>query len=203
MNKMSLLAMAVPWLIGVGSLACADAPLIYCTGAESGGNGPTRYAYRVDAASFPMMEFQVPTSDLDRTNYTNMIMPPGWEFAVEQVPGSHAHKVKTPHGKVSPGPCRCLTAGSVRWWTEDPVLAVEFFTFGYDHPWVSEDVGWDLTTQRDGPPPTSFGFSERWDAPVGTGIGPVHGPSAIPEPNTFALLAIGSVILFARLIGAA
>jgi hypothetical protein len=85
--------------------------------------------------------------------------------------------VKTPHGEISPGPCRCLTEGAARWWTEDPKFAVEFFTFGYDHPWSSEDVAWALETRREGPPPRFYTFGEHWDSAVGAGYGPLHGPA--------------------------
>ena len=160
------------------SAAKADAPLIYCSGTESGGDGPRRYAYDVDAASFPMMEFSVGTNDLKPEHYLDVLIPRGWQFAVEEAGIGHIHGVKTPHGKISSGPCRCLTRGSARWWTDDPASAVEFFTFGYDHHWRSEDVSWRLETRREGPPPTVYTFREFWDSAVGAGMGPVHGPYA-------------------------
>jgi len=161
----------------LGSLASADAPLIYCVGSACGGDGPTAFAYDVDSASYPMIEFRVGTNDLDPDNYTNVLTPEGWNFAVEHEGMSHAHGLHTPHGEVSPGPCYCLTAGSVHWWTDDPEYAVEWFTFGFDHPWSSEDVGWDLLTRREGDPPEYYEFHADWDSPVGVGVGPVHGPS--------------------------
>jgi len=167
--------------VSAQTLAPLDAPLIFCEGTESGGDGPRRYAYRVDSGSYPMMEFRVGTSDLDAGRYMNVLIPEGWRFAVEERPMTHYCEHKTPHGRVSDGPCRCLTAGSVRWWTEDPALAVEFFTFGFDHPWSSEDVSWVLFTEREGPPPQEYAFDAEWDAPVGTGMGPVHGPASEPR----------------------
>ena len=104
-------------------------------------------------------------------------MPTGWSFAVEQVGMHHAHGVFTPHGELSPGPCWCLTAGSVHWWTDDPAYAVEFFTFGFDHEWAPEDAGWDLLTRREGPPPEYYEFHEDWEFIVGVYYGPLHGPS--------------------------
>ncbi|MFC1888892.1 putative metal-binding motif-containing protein [Thermodesulfobacteriota bacterium] len=165
----------------LGSAAFADAPLITCAGTGCGGTGPAVYAYDIDSASYPMMDFRVGTNDLNPENYTNVLIPPGWSFAVEENPMSHAHGVHTPHGEVSPGPCWCLTAGSVHWWTDDPALTIEFFIFGYDHPWTSEDVGWDLSTRREGPPPEEYAFHQFWDALVGVGTGPVHGPYALEE----------------------
>jgi len=177
MNAVRLIA-GVALLACLGSFAMADGPLIDCVGSACGGGGPTAYAYLVDSVSYPMMEFRVGTNDLDPAHYTNVLIPPGWQFAVEEVWMAHLHGVHTPHGEVSPGPCWCLTAGSARWWTDDPALAVEYFTFGYDHSWLSEDVGWELITRREGPPPEYYTFHEFWDNPVGCGAGPVHGPWA-------------------------
>lgn len=165
-----------------GANAAADAPLVHCTCKAYGGSGPRLYSYPVDSASYPMMEFAVGTNDLQITNYYDVLVPAGWSFAVEEVPTAHAHEVHTPHGSVSPGPCWCLTAGVARWWTDDPELAVEGFTFGYDHHWVPEDVGWQLVTRREGPPPEVYTFQEYWDAEVGTGVGPLHGPAAPGDP---------------------
>ena len=168
------LAVAALVCVGCASAAKADAPLVYCDGTTCGGDGPRQYAYPVDSASFPMVAFCVGTNDLDAGSYANVLSPPGWHFAVECVQMMHMHGTHTPHGSVSPGPCRCLTAGSVRWWTDDPNLAVEFFTFGYDHAWPPEDVGWELRTAHGGSP------GENWTSPVGTGYGPLHGPT---EPD--------------------
>jgi len=165
-------------MMGFAHVGRADAPLVFCEGTACGGHGPTGYAYRIDSGSYPMMEFRAGTNDLDRDHYTNVLLPEGWSFAVEEHPMSHAHGVHTPHGEVSPGPCWCLTAGSVLWWTDDPAFAVEFFTFGYDHTWCDEDLGWDLLTRREGNPPEYFTFEPFWDAPLGTGVGPAHGPYA-------------------------
>jgi len=150
-------------------------------GSGCGGIGPTFYAYDIDSGSYPMMEFRVGTNDLNPENYTNVLSPEGWFFTVEERGMSHAHGIHTPHGEVSPGPCYCLTAGSVFWWTDDPSLAVEFFTFGYDHTWLPEDVGWSLLTRREGPPPSYYEFLPFWDAPVGMGMGPMHAPYVAPE----------------------
>lgn len=159
----------------------ADAPLVYCQCSQGDHLGPGQYTYCVDSASYPMMEFVVGTNDLDPANYLNVLTPPGWNFAVEEVGMSHGHAVFAYHDELSDGPCYCLTAGRVRWWTDDPTYAVESFTFGFDHPWVAEDVGWVLTTRREGPPPEYYAFAESWDAGVGSGVGPLHGPYDWPE----------------------
>ncbi|MFH1747196.1 MAG: hypothetical protein ABIG44_09160 [Planctomycetota bacterium] len=159
----------------------ADAPLIFCVGSGCGGDGSRVYAYEVDSVSYPMVEFTVGTNDLNPVHYTNVLIPPGWQFAVENVGMSHACGFCTPHGEISPGPCYSLTAGRVRWWTDNETQAVEMFTFGFDHGWGAEDVGWVLLTRREGPPPQYYTFFEFWDNPVGGGGGPVHGPYA-PYP---------------------
>jgi len=189
-----LLTCVAVWAL-LSTWASADAPLIGCIGTESGGNGPRLYAYEVDSASYPMVQFMVGTNDLDSRHYTNVLIPPGWRFAVEPVPMAHMHTTKTPHGRVSPGPCRCLTQGRVRWWANDPADAIEFFTFGFDHPWPSEDVDWILETRRENPPlpPELRTFRADWDAAVGWGYGPVHAP--VPEPTTLGLLGAGAVSL--------
>ncbi len=158
----------------------ADAPLVYCQCSQGEYHGPGHFAYPIDSASYPMMEFTVGTNDLIPSNYDNVLTPPGWNFAVEEVGMSHGHAVYAYHGQLSDGPCWCLTDGRARWWTDDPAHAVEFFTFGFDHPWVAEDVGWALTTRREGPPPEHFIFMEDWDAAVGSGAGPLHGPHYWP-----------------------
>jgi len=172
-----LVALVVCW----ASSVLADAPLVFCTGYACGGDASTAYAYEVDSVSYPMMEFRVGTNDLNPEHYTNVLVPPGWHFAVEDVPTMHAHGTHTPHGEVSPGPCWCLTAGSVHWWAEDSALPVEMFTFGFDHPSSSEDVHWELATRREGPPPQDYTFYPFWDSPVGWGTGPLHGPLSATE----------------------
>jgi hypothetical protein len=165
-----------------GAPVCADAPLFFCEGGACGYDEPIRaYRYRIDSGSYPIMEFRVGTNDLDALNYLDVLRPPGWHFAVQDQPMPHSHGDCTPHGEVSPGPCWCLTAGSAVWWTDDPTLAVEFFTFGYNHTWTPEDVGYDLVTRRPGDPPSWYTFHEFWDAPLGTGNGPFHGPYGPPD----------------------
>lgn len=162
--------------VALAQAARGDAPLIDCHCQAQA--WPPYYAYHVDAASFPMLEFVVGTNDLNPANYAQVISPPGWRFTVEPTGLGHSCGLFTPHGQVPPPNCESLTLGRVRWWTDDPALAVESFTFAFSHPWPAEDVGWTLTTRRPGPPPEYYVFSESWSAPVGTGAGPVHGPYA-------------------------
>jgi len=159
-----------------------DAPLVFCECTEGEYLGLGRYRYVVDSASYPMMEFTVGTNDLEFFDYWDVAVPAGWQFAVvadEQE--MHAGGSFAFHGTLSAGPVWSLTAGVARWWTDDPAYAIEFFTFEFHHPWLAEDVGWRLETRRPGSPPEYYVFSEFWDAPVGTGYGPLHGPFAQAE----------------------
>jgi len=172
------LIVAVALSACLASSTLADAPLIFDTGSGCGVGDPQVYAYEVDSVSYPMMEFRVGTNDLDAGNYADVLVPPGWQFTVEQVPMNHACGLCANVGEVSEGPCYGITAGSAYFWTEDPASAVEYFTFGFHHPWVAEDVGFELVTRREGPPPQYYTFTENWAAAVGQGYGPLHGPWA-------------------------
>jgi hypothetical protein len=171
----------------LGSLAHGaqrDAPQVFCNGWVCGGTGMPMYNYVIDSTGQPVMEFRVGSNDLNPAHYANVLIPDGWDFAIEVVPMNHLCAScgdHTPHGADSTGPCWCLTLCSVHWWTDDPENAVEHFTFGFDHIWPAEDVSWELTTLGAGLPPREL-FAPSWDAPVGMGEGPVHGP-CLPPPS--------------------
>jgi len=163
-------------LMCFSSSAGADAPWVRCECTQGGWCGPGHYAYVIDSASYPMIEFTVGTNDLEAAHYLNVTIPPGWNFAVEQEGISHAGGLFAYHGSYSEGPDYSPTPGRLRWWTDDPAYAIEFFTFAFDHPWRAEDVGWQLATRREGPPPEYYTFSESWYEQVGMAYGPLHGP---------------------------
>lgn len=162
--------------------AQADAPLVHCYCSEGEFGCLSAFWYDVSAGSYPVVEFVVGTNDLDSSNYLYVATPSGWHFAIEPIGMSHACGLFALHGQLSQGPCYSLTAGRVRWWTDDPTCAIEFYTFGFQHNWRAEDVGWTLVTRRPGDPPEWNTFSEFWDSPVGLGEGPLHGPYAPPAP---------------------
>jgi hypothetical protein len=186
MKRVSSLQRLAGWLALVcASAAGADAPIIECEGFTCGGAGspvhtyPFAYVYVVDAASYPMMEFRVAVNDLDAAHYTNVVIPDGWQFAVEEFPVQQSCGTFTAHGSMSLLPCFSVSPGSIRWWTDDPAQVVEQFVFAYDHPNPPMDVGWILTTQREetpGQPLVEHIFMAQFDTPVGTGTGPVHAP---------------------------
>jgi hypothetical protein len=64
-------------------------------------------------------------------------------------------------------------------WSGPAGLPGGVFTFGFDHPWPSHDVGW---RHIDGVGTTA----ENWAMPVGGGLGPVHAPLETPPEDTHA-----------------
>jgi hypothetical protein len=174
--------------------AClAAGPAVYYDGRECDGNGSHDYTYILVAGKgVPIKELCVGTTDLDEHHYSDVLVPEGWSFAIEEGGPGHAGGRCTAIGDISPGPVRSKSIGQVRWWVEKPELAVESFTFGFNHPWYAEDVGWRSQTEKDI-------FVEDWVAPLGEGAGPVHGPySSLPEPVTLSLLAVGGLALLRR-----
>ena len=168
----------------------AASPLVFYDGTEAGGIGPRDYTYILQAdKDQPILELRVHTRDLSMDDYTDILIPDGWSFAIETSGLLHSGGVCTPIGDISPGASRARSIGQVRWWTDKPELAVVSFTFGFNLPWAAEDVGWRTQSAKDT-------FVEDWGTPVGEGTGPVHGPyMAVPEPATLSLLTVGGLIL--------
>jgi hypothetical protein len=162
--------------------ALAEAPRVFCEVEGCAGASKT-YAYRVEAAGRAVTEFVVATCDTNVARYTEIGLPPGWQFTIEETGMDRACGHDTPHGQVSSGPCGEYTTGRVRWWTADPELAIESYTFRFNHPWCAEDAAWQVGAQEL--------FTSDWSAPVGEGAGPVHGPSG--SPSTLNLGAEGFV----------
>ena len=52
----------------------------------------------------------------------------------------------------------------------------ESLTFGYDHPWVRENAGSELTARREGTPQEYGTFQASWNLPIGGGYRSVAGP---------------------------
>ncbi len=161
-------------VLGMACVGCTAwaVPVVVCQGQECGGSGPRDYAYAVDAGVDPIIEFMVSTNDLDAAGYTNVLTPPGWQFAVEPVAMDHACGGYAVHGGTSLGACGAQSLGRARWWTDDPYGGVTAFTFGFDHHWPAEDAGWQAQTD-------TYTLAD-WAAPVGAGVGPVHGPGGAP-----------------------
>jgi len=174
--------------IGLTAFAVPSRATLCCDGERCAGFGSHAYYYRVASPGFPVIEFTVGTNDVDRLHYADVLLPTGWNFALEATGLDSAHGTLTDHGDVSPGPGMFATHGRARWWTADPAHAVESFTFGFTHSWTPVDVGWEITARRDATPPYTITFSTSWSEPVGGGFGPVHGPG-MPPAETLALAA--------------
>jgi len=174
-------AFALAAVIGFGYPARADAPVVYCGCSQGEFDGPGQYAYTVDSSSYPVSEFFVGTNDLDSTNYTSVLVPPGWNFEIMGWGFSQSYGTFSYHGYMPGTPGFGLTAGSAHWWTDDPAQAIEFFTFGFEHPWVAQDVGWGMIVPSRGSR-ADLWFAESWQDPVGMGAGPLHGPGHPPQP---------------------
>ena len=176
--------------VAVALMICgtAHAATVVCNGLESGGQGPTAYYYEVTLGPNEwMIDFQAGTDCLVPPHYGNWISPPGWGpvlFGLQE----RDTDVKTPHGGLSPGPTG-LCPASVLWTPlagAGQINGPGTFFFGYDNDHPSHDVGWTVTG-------LAVPNSENWNAAVGMGAGPVHGP--VPEPGTLVLLAAGGLCL--------
>lgn len=167
-------------VIGYGSTARGDPPWAYCGCTQGEFGGPGHYAYTVDSGGYPIVEFFVGTNDVDPANYTNVLIPPNWNFEISEWGFSQSYGSFSYHSYMPGTPGYGLTAGSAHWWTDNPADAIESFTFGFEHPWVAQDVGWGMIARWGGEPPDLW-FPESWEAPTGVGAGPLHGPGHAPE----------------------
>jgi hypothetical protein len=168
-------AFALVAVIGPGATARGDPPWVYCGCTQGEFNGPGEYTYTVESNGYPISEFFVGANDLDPANYTNVLIPPNWHFEISEWGFGQSYGTFSYHGYMPGTPSFGLTAASAHWWADDPADAIELFTFGFEHPWVAQDVGWGMIVRWQASPPDLW-FSESWEAPTGTGAGPLHGP---------------------------
>ena len=189
----------------LGIVAKADrmaTPGVGCDGTESTGSGAnscdaaTRdYAYPVTDPDGSMTDVFIGTDDPTSANYTSVCMPPGWTFTIERNDRDIKHDPhKTPHGDTSfptgfdPYMIHFNDGGSASG------LPGGGWTFGFDHPYPSHDVGWVAVD--------SNAASETfWSQPVGGGMGPVHAPIVpIPAVSTWGLVVLFALLLCAGTI---
>ena len=170
-------------LVVAGISGSAFAQTVVCDGTESGGGGPTQYAYFVMDPDLSITNVYIGTEDGGTANYTARMMPPGWTFAIVHNPGLVPFVgpalgddvAKTRHFAASAAPTPTGACPRLVHFSGPAGLPGGAFTFGFDHPWPSHDVEWE-TLDATGP------TRAVWGAPNGTGAGPVHGPHC---PNKF------------------
>jgi hypothetical protein len=161
--------------------------------------------------------FVVGTDCVDESHYSNWRQPDGWThgFGLAEI---HNDTVFTQHGGNSE-PENLTWGAFVYWiapWTDSGYqpLSDGTWDFGFASMHPAHDVSynvcqdWILSSEWGMPrllASTDILRGDYWDAPVGLGIGPVHGPSdieeaaaiaaLIPEPTPSALLTLAGLAL--------
>lgn len=186
----------------VGGASRMATPTVGCDGTESTGTGAvtcdavTRdYAYPVTDPDGTMTDVYIGTDDFTPGNYTSPCMPPGWTFAIEPNDRSIKHdKDKTAHGGTSFPTAFCPFMIHFSDGGSGGGLPGGVWTFGFDNPYPSHDVGWVAVD--------SIAASETfWSEPVGGGMGPVHAPiNPIPAVSTWGLIILFALLLCAGTI---
>ena len=194
------MAVAVAMVLCTAGSAPAGITVV-CNGSECGGSGPRDYFYEVTTTEeYDGFVFNAGTADRDTGNYSNPLAAtlvggnwvamtdgpsPGGDYDIcfgygEQL---DIHSPMTVHGggPVTPNGKSNMV---IAWFVNGP-LPANTYGFGYDNDTDPLDVSWFFD---EGSIPFPFASSD-WSKVVGTGLGPVHGPS--PEPATLSLLAVG------------
>ena len=164
---------------------------VSCLGTESGGVGgvlecgPRAYVYQANVL-LPETQIYFPTHDPAVANYTNICAPAGWSFTiVTNTPGLQEWVPKTAHGIISPGPG--ASCPYLMYWTGPAMVGI--FEVGFDHASPSHDTEWWLIDN---------GMTAAWTGPVGTGVGPVHGPLEaieIPTLSEYGMILLGLLLV--------
>ena len=192
--------------VAVAMVLCAATPMtaavtVVCNGSECGGAGPRDYWYEVTTTQqYDSFELNVITGDGTEANYSRTtaatLVSDSWVtmdsdnylcnmFAIFE--GAPIHTPVTAHGGGPVTPNGSCTRAI--FWTVNGPLSAGTYGFGYDNETDPMDVGWLFESLTGGYP--NLNILEDWSQVVGTGLGPVHGPS--PEPATLALLVLGGL----------
>jgi len=191
----------------VAMVLCAATPTtaavtVVCNGSECGGSGPRDYFYEVTTTQqYAGFVFNAGTADRDQGHYGNSMVArrvsgtwvelddgdsPGGDYDTTWGYGDQldTHSPVTAHGggPVTPNGKSDMVIG----WFVLITVPAGTYGLGYDNDFTDPiDVSWFFV---DGPPPD---ITSDWSKVVGTGLGPVHGPS--PEPATLSLLVLGGL----------
>ena len=171
MRRIISLTVVVILMAAAGPVA---AQTIVCDGLACGGSGivscgGTRdYVYRIAHPNpkSPDSVF-IGTHDPNPANYTNICMPAGWAFAV-LTEAQNDYNSLTPHNKVSLGPTGTCPYTILFENVSGTKLSAAALDFGFDHGGYPHDVDWYIAGFPTG--------NADWNAAVGGGLGPVHGP---------------------------
>lgn len=199
--------------VAVAMVLCAATPTtaavtVVCNGSECGGSGPRDYWYEVTIThEYAGFMFNAGTADRNTGNYSNSMVAylvgdvwdelddgatPGgdydtffgygaWALDIHSPMTAHGGGPVTPNGK----------SNMVIAWSVNITVPAGTYGLGYDNDFTDPiDVSWFLD---DGTLPDD---TSDWSKVVGTGLGPVHGPS--PEPATLSLVAVGIGTLLLR-----
>ncbi len=199
MRRGTMMAVVVAMVLCTAGSAPA-AVTVVCNGSECGGSGPRDYWYEVTTTQQDAgFMFSAGTADRDEGHYGNSMVAylvlgswvamndganPGGDYDTfwGYGPQLDIHSPVTAHGggPVTPNGKSNMV---ITWSVFGPVPAGTY-GLGYDNDFTDPiDVSWFFD---DGTPPDD---TQDWSKVVGTGLGPVHGPS--PEPATLSLLAVG------------
>lgn len=180
MNRRDMFWVTLALAVLVASGQCF-AQTVECDGTACGGAGTVScdtqlrdYVYRVtipDADTCYVLF--VGTHDGDPSHYTDICMPQGWTFSI--VPDAlDDFSAATGHGLISPGPdgsCEFV----IKFWNVGGQPFGPKADFAFNHFAGPHDVSWQLEW--------SFANLAQvdWNAAVGQGTGPVHGPKPLPS----------------------
>lgn len=174
MRKTGVILSLLVSLIMAGGL-CAQT--IVCDGTICGGtgvvsSGGTRdYVYRITSGVLPADPDTVfiGTHDGDLAHYSNVCLPAGWSYGIltEQRPDFHS---PTLHNRVSPGPSGNCEFTFIFYNDGGVQLSSTPTDFGFNHSGgYPHDVDWMAIAYQGG-------AAADWNANVGQGAGPIHGP---------------------------